>query len=61
MPNPVDLVVFGSNLPPLFPWLRTFLLPAGGIDQACGRPKEQNRTSIADSERNAVAGPTMVF
>jgi arsenical pump membrane protein len=22
--------MFGSNLPPLLPWLRTFLLPAGG-------------------------------
>jgi arsenical pump membrane protein len=26
--NPANLVVFGSNLPPLFPWLRIFLLPA---------------------------------
>ena len=28
--NPANLVMFGSNLPPLLPWLRTFLLSAGG-------------------------------
>ena len=28
--NPANLVVFGSNLPSLLPWLRTFLLPACG-------------------------------
>jgi arsenical pump membrane protein len=28
--NPANLVMFGSNLPPLLPWLKTFLLPAGG-------------------------------
>jgi arsenical pump membrane protein len=28
--NPANLIMFGSNLPPLLPWLRTFLLPAGG-------------------------------
>jgi arsenical pump membrane protein len=27
--NPANLVVFGNNLPPLVPWLRIFLLPAG--------------------------------
>jgi arsenical pump membrane protein len=27
--NPANLVVFGNNLPPLLPWLRIFLLPAG--------------------------------
>jgi arsenical pump membrane protein len=26
--NPANLVVFGDKLPPLFPWLRMFLLPA---------------------------------
>lgn len=26
--NPANLVVFGSNLPPLLPWLRTFLFPS---------------------------------
>jgi arsenical pump membrane protein len=28
--NPANLVVFGSNVPSLLPWLRTFLLPACG-------------------------------
>jgi arsenical pump membrane protein len=28
--NPANLVVFGKNLPPLLPWLRTFLLPSAG-------------------------------
>src|SRR6266436_5296463 len=27
--NPANLVMFGDNLPPLLPWLRIFLLPAG--------------------------------
>ena len=27
--NPANLVLFGDRLPPLLPWLRTFLLPAG--------------------------------
>jgi len=27
--NPANLVMFGNNLPPLLPWLRIFLLPAG--------------------------------
>jgi arsenical pump membrane protein len=27
--NPANLVLFGNNLPPLLPWLRIFLLPAG--------------------------------
>ena len=27
--NPANLVLFGDKLPPLLPWLRTFLLPAG--------------------------------
>jgi arsenical pump membrane protein len=27
--NPANLVLFGDKLPPLFPWLRTFLLPGG--------------------------------
>jgi arsenical pump membrane protein len=26
--NPANLVVYGKNLPPLLPWLRTFLLPS---------------------------------
>jgi arsenical pump membrane protein len=26
--NPANLVVYGKNLPPLMPWLRTFLLPS---------------------------------
>ncbi|WP_031496352.1 arsenic transporter [Bryobacter aggregatus] len=26
--NPANLVVYGKTLPPLFPWLRTFLLPS---------------------------------
>ncbi len=26
--NPANLVVYGKNLPPLFPWLRIFLLPS---------------------------------
>jgi arsenical pump membrane protein len=26
--NPANLVVYGSSLPPLLPWLRTFLLPS---------------------------------
>jgi len=26
--NPANLVVYGKNLPPLFAWLRTFLLPS---------------------------------
>jgi arsenical pump membrane protein len=26
--NPANLVVYGKQLPPLFPWLRTFLLPS---------------------------------
>jgi arsenical pump membrane protein len=26
--NPANLVVYGHNLPPLIPWLRTFLLPS---------------------------------
>ncbi len=26
--NPANLVVYGRNLPPLLPWLRTFLLPS---------------------------------
>jgi len=26
--NPANLVVYGKNLPPLAPWLRTFLLPS---------------------------------
>jgi len=25
--NPANLVVFGDKLPPLFPWLQTFLRP----------------------------------
>jgi arsenical pump membrane protein len=27
--NPANLVLFGDHLPPLLPWLRTFLLPSG--------------------------------
>jgi arsenical pump membrane protein len=27
--NPANLVLFGDKLPPLLPWLRTFLMPAG--------------------------------
>ena len=27
--NPANLVLLGDKLPPLFPWLRTFLLPGG--------------------------------
>ena len=27
--NPANLVMFGNDLPPLLPWLRIFLLPAG--------------------------------
>lgn len=27
--NPANLVMFGGNLPPLLPWLRIFLFPAG--------------------------------
>ena len=26
--NPANLVVYGRHIPPLFPWLRTFLLPS---------------------------------
>jgi arsenical pump membrane protein len=26
--NPANLVVYGKHLPPLFPWLKTFLLPS---------------------------------
>ncbi len=26
--NPANLVVYGKNIPPLLPWLRTFLLPS---------------------------------
>jgi arsenical pump membrane protein len=26
--NPANLVVYGKHLPPLFPWLRTFILPS---------------------------------
>ena len=26
--NPANLVVYGKNLPPLIPWLRTFLIPS---------------------------------
>jgi arsenical pump membrane protein len=26
--NPANLVVYGKNLPALWPWLRTFLLPS---------------------------------
>lgn len=26
--NPANLVVYGKHVPPLFPWLRTFLLPS---------------------------------
>jgi arsenical pump membrane protein len=26
--NPANLVVYGKNLPPLMPWMRTFLLPS---------------------------------
>ena len=26
--NPANLVVYGKSLPPLIPWLRTFLLPS---------------------------------
>ena len=28
--NPANLVVYGKNLPPLWPWLRTFFLPSVG-------------------------------
>ena len=26
--NPANLIVYGSQIPPLFPWLRTFLVPS---------------------------------